>query len=798
MDASKISVEAGSVARSGPRSLPPRGSNGFLAMLDFYFRGSAMPSVVLALLVLLLTEVGQARDIAADTLQMLSLSAIPGWESYGPVGWQACISLWCASLLLAASIGYCALVSGVRSGETLELNRSVRCSNILATIVMAVVSGAVVFAASPIRAAPIALVAAILFWMAFKGPSPRSRWRKLGESLAVVLLLVVLALELSSEVRLGFGLSLWRWFDRQADPSTRVPSALICATLVTVGLALLSPFLFGAWFRRVASAIGQGRGRAGLYGLTLATSVAVLVPWPAASMLRVGSLPVVLVWLSWLVCVITTMGLWLRRARIPAFFAVAFVVAAFVLFHREKLGDETLAPVVTADPPPIAPASAASAAVALMDRLPILSRPIVLSADGGGLRAAFFTASVLAQADDWTCGRFGEHVRAASGVSGGSIGLATWAVMRQEYVRAERRRGRLPWGECWAAQSALAPVDLPLTRLVQYTLRQDHLSMPLFGALTRDLLLPTGTAQRGQYLVDSWQGAAVAVLGAVYPDQSDWSAFAGPLRDLTAELQVPPVFAFNATEVDSGDALTMWSGPGHMDQPAELSVGVAALNSARFPIISPSATYMRSTTAVRVVDGGFFDNSGAIVLSTAMHAMDVGIPMNARYIRINGSAPVDDGRCEQFQSLLNKNPMGQIQVTSPAAEGEPPTFRSGWTAALAIDNVRTRHGEAAAAALASAETAQYKGVPLQLRLDLMRNFVGNCEATASSDAETNTTRANCINANLQICAIQVDARELPLGWYLSTNSGFMIGRIAGGEVVRLLSARDIDETMGKR
>ena len=54
-----------------------------------------------------------------------------------------------------------------------------------------------------------------------------------------------------------------------------------------------------------------------------------------------------------------------------------------------------------------------------------------VAAAGGGLRAAYWTATMLAAADDQTCGEFGRHVYAYSGVSGGSLGIGVYLAQRQ-------------------------------------------------------------------------------------------------------------------------------------------------------------------------------------------------------------------------------------------------------------------------------------------------------------------------------------------------------------------------------
>ena len=61
----------------------------------------------------------------------------------------------------------------------------------------------------------------------------------------------------------------------------------------------------------------------------------------------------------------------------------------------------------------------------------VVDRTIYLvSAEGGGIRAAYWTALNLAQLDIATDGRFGEETASLSGVSGGSLGIATWLAAR--------------------------------------------------------------------------------------------------------------------------------------------------------------------------------------------------------------------------------------------------------------------------------------------------------------------------------------------------------------------------------
>ena len=151
-------------------------------------------------------------------------------------------------------------------------------------------------------------------------------------------------------------------------------------------------------------------------------------------------------------------------------------------------------------------------AVAPLPNLPpaaLKGAQFAIHADGGGLRAALFTAEVLALADDLSCGDFGSHVFAASGVSGGSLGIATWAVMRAELT------GDDPWADCKQLREKAGVREshsywnwnnpsyryrfFPLWFSVLNTLSVDHLTAALTSTLTTDLLW-RGGMRRGPSL----------------------------------------------------------------------------------------------------------------------------------------------------------------------------------------------------------------------------------------------------------------------------------------------------------
>jgi hypothetical protein len=240
--------------------------------------------------------------------------------------------------------------------------------------------------------------------------------------------------------------------------------------------------------------------------LLVGVGLMLLLAWLGAAPARaLGSAAAVLLFLSAAQLLFTTVHIGMRHLadNVPGLttaFLLLFALA-IALVGEESLGREELAAGSTAKPPIAAdmPASATSP--------PKRLRPLYVNAHGGGLRAASFTAQVLARADDASCGRFGEQVAAFSGVSGGSLGIATYLVARQAHVA----------NGAWDKSCTPGKSDAtPLTDIVVRALVQDHLSPAVARMLAVDAphLHLWRPPRRGQALLDSWQDALLDALDA--------------------------------------------------------------------------------------------------------------------------------------------------------------------------------------------------------------------------------------------------------------------------------------------
>lgn len=262
-----------------------------------------------------------------------------------------------------------------------------------------------------------------------------------------------------------------------------------------------------------------------------------------------------------------------------------------------------------------------------------------VAAAGGGLRAAYWTAHMLAAADDATCGEFGRHVYAYSGVSGGSLGIAAYLAQRQ----------------VWAAKSPAERCQPGRRAEMAQMLNRDFLA-PVAGSL-----LFAEMAQRFSPLtyLDDDRGSTLARAWAqawddVFPqakgrfEQPFLEQFAA-LAPQDGAMPVRPAVFLNATGVHSGRRVIAANVaarvPGSIDlfrpvrgaalKTAGLTLREAVLNSARFTYVSPAATVLACRTPGadgscpaehlmlwdRLVDGGYFENSGVATLTDVINLL---------------------------------------------------------------------------------------------------------------------------------------------------------------------------------
>jgi len=274
-------------------------------------------------------------------------------------------------------------------------------------------------------------------------------------------------------------------------------------------------------------------------------------------------------------------------------------------------------------------------------------RPVfIVATEGGGIRAAYWTALVLAALQDrsedqrktWIVAHpgqplppdFASHLFAISGVSGGSLGAVVFNALLAENVA------------------------YPMENRAHDILRQDFLSPTLAAMFFPDLFqrflpFPIAAADRGVALEKAWEyGWQRTVSGKDERGQPRPNRLKQPFRtlwrDRQGEIPLPALF-LNGTRVESGKRiitsnLQIRSGAGGEFADAEdaeaildnggsrdIPLSTAAHMSARFTYVSPAG---RLPDGGHIVDGGYFENSAAGTALEIVYAVK-GVIQNARW-----------------------------------------------------------------------------------------------------------------------------------------------------------------------
>jgi hypothetical protein len=272
-------------------------------------------------------------------------------------------------------------------------------------------------------------------------------------------------------------------------------------------------------------------------------------------------------------------------------------------------------------------------------------RPVfIVATEGGGIRAAYWTAIVLASLQDrsldeckaWILAHpgqppppdFASHLFAVSGVSGGSLGAVVFNALLAENV------------------------DYPMENKAHDILRQDFLSPTLAAMFFPDLLqrflpVPFASADRAAALETAWEhGWEQTISGAASGDGPQANRLAQSFRKLwqTWKGATPlPALFLNGTRVESGKRIITSNLPitttvdgefsdaedaedqlGNNTSGRDLPVSTAAHMSARFTYVSP-AGLLPGPERGHVVDGGYFENSGAATALEVLYEVEAAI-----------------------------------------------------------------------------------------------------------------------------------------------------------------------------
>jgi hypothetical protein len=257
---------------------------------------------------------------------------------------------------------------------------------------------------------------------------------------------------------------------------------------------------------------------------------------------------------------------------------------------------------------------------------------VVVAAEGGASRSAYWTAMALGAIEDAYPG-FHKSVFALSGVSGGALGIGIYERLVTLYPTPES----LPCGRLHDSDQKGS-----YARCAQEILKRDFLGPTFFSMFNSDLvqrLLPGAILpDRAAALEQSWERAWTATMAkGKAADQRNEDALARPFelrRKSLPAAEWRPILLLNGASVKTGrriitSDIAIWDGcdpeksifPGAADflclTRRTPLFSTAIHNSARFPYISPAGTIWsvgpagENRKSDRIVDGGYFETHGA-------------------------------------------------------------------------------------------------------------------------------------------------------------------------------------------
>ena len=391
----------------------------------------------------------------------------------------------------------------------------------------------------------------------------------------------------------------------------------------------------------------------------------------------------------------------------------------------------------------------------------------VVAAEGGGIRAAYWTAAVLKELQQLPGGNFACHLFAVSGVSGGSLGGAAFVADIANAAHA----GRLHCEEKPKVSETLEPSS-PANDVALTFLGNDFLAPTLAGMMTSDLLSRINPfcapslgwswpclRDRAAYLEHAWEVEWDALMKRANYDNP--VRFSGPFHALWTGTSnngdrkkynycVPSLF-LNGTWVETGSRtvtsnLVTHAGSGNFEElddafkwlDSSIRLSTAVLNSARFTYVSPPGTVRRDSVTRKIVDGGYFENSGA---QTAMELIGV------------------------IRSVCKTNPLcklNNIRTVALILTNNPKRSADNWQ----VDGEQICTAAEQSASLGGEKQTQSTGNFLPEVLSPISTMLNAREARGRL-AEAEFVAANGREQTFRLALRQKKDVEFPLGWYLS-------------------------------
>lgn len=384
----------------------------------------------------------------------------------------------------------------------------------------------------------------------------------------------------------------------------------------------------------------------------LVTTIVAFLVNPVELPQTIGTVGVLCLFLIFLMLFVAQLHVWGRSINTPI---LLIMLLAAAVFSALDLNDNHIVRETenaVAAPPSYGVASAFSRwFVTRKDKDDYAGRryPIyVVAAQGGGIYAAHHVSSYLATVQD-VCPPFSHHLFAISGVSGGSVGATIFSRLAREEGEVQRWREKPPGDSTpTAGRRCFTEGEKRPLRYLYATeeIFRDDLLAPLTASLLfpdflqRFLPFPVGKFDRSRaldYALESAYQRAHVKSGFMTGLDHTPSTLSESFIEHWEPERYPnaPALLLNTTDAATGERVVIspfhfngaglrffpvWNdtGPNAL-KPVSVPLSTTAFLSARFPWVTPAGAFFEipadgaSKTKPkkrRVVDGGYFENSG--------------------------------------------------------------------------------------------------------------------------------------------------------------------------------------------
>ena len=304
---------------------------------------------------------------------------------------------------------------------------------------------------------------------------------------------------------------------------------------------------------------------------------------------------------------------------------------------------------------------------------------VIVATAGGGIRAAYWTATVLGRLQDENP-KFRNFLFGISGVSGGSVGATVFTTLLEDGTDGLDTTLCLVEG---SDKDKTAFVRKAYECGGQEVLGKDFLAPTVAALLFPDLMqrfFPLSWfPDRAKALEEGWERA----WGDVGFAEDTWTrrTFSQLLTSTQSTPHLPSLF-LNGTHVESGKRIITSNlkidGLNFLDTydyyelaSGDLLPSTAALNSARFTYVSPAGTLKLQKKPVgHIVDGGYFENFGATTAEEVLAAVVAALEAEGKkarpiLIQISNDPELgeDDLHVDRILQPLNRDSTGWANET---------------------------------------------------------------------------------------------------------------------------------------